>query len=228
MKRILIAEDDPDIASLERDYLQLNGMSADIESNGSRALEKLLGYGYDALVVDLMLPGCSGFEIIRGVRAELEIPVIVVSARTEDIDKIRGFELGADDYLVKPFSPSELVARIKSHLARYERLSGTSRTDSIVSGNLEIQVPSHKVFVNGKEVEFTSTEYALLVFLASHPDQVFTKEQLFSAVWGEGYAGDTATIAVHIQKLRKKIERDPANPLTIETLWGTGYRFNRK
>ncbi len=228
MKRILIAEDDPDIAALERDYLQLNGMSADIESDGSMALEKLLGRGYDALVVDLMLPGCSGFDIIREMRGQLEIPVIVVSARTEDIDKIRGFELGADDYLVKPFSPSELVARIKSHLARYERLSGGSRADNIISGNLEIQMQAHKVLVNGKEVEFTSTEYTLLVFLASHPDRVFTKEQLFSAVWGEGYAGDTATIAVHIQKLRKKIERDPANPVMIETLWGTGYRFNRK
>ncbi|HAH62488.1 MAG TPA: DNA-binding response regulator [Treponema sp.] len=228
MKRILIAEDDPDIAALERDYLQLNGMSADIESDGSMALEKLLERGYDALVVDLMLPGCSGFDIIREMRGQLEIPVIVVSARTEDIDKIRGFELGADDYLVKPFSPSELVARIKSHLARYERLSGGSRADNIISGNLEIQMQAHKVLVNGKEVEFTSTEYTLLVFLASHPDRVFTKEQLFSAVWGEGYAGDTATIAVHIQKLRKKIERDPANPVMIETLWGTGYRFNRK
>lgn len=228
MKRILIAEDDPDIAALERDYLQLNGMSADIESDGSMALEKLLGRGYDVLVVDLMLPGCSGFDIIREMRGQLEIPVIVVSARTEDIDKIRGFELGADDYLVKPFSPSELVARIKSHLARYERLSGGSRADNIISGNLEIQMQAHKVLVNGKEVEFTSTEYTLLVFLASHPDRVFTKEQLFSAVWGEGYAGDTATIAVHIQKLRKKIERDPANPVMIETLWGTGYRFNRK
>jgi Response regulators consisting of a CheY-like receiver domain and a winged-helix DNA-binding domain len=228
MKRILIAEDDPDIAELERDYLRLNGMSADIESNGCCALTKLLGRGYDALVVDLMLPGCSGFDIIREIRTQLEIPVIVVSARTEDIDKIRGFELGADDYLVKPFSPSELVARVKSHLARYDRLSGAGRQDCIASGNLEIHVQSHKVLVNGKEVDFTSTEYDLLVFLASHSDQVFTKEQLFSAVWGEGYAGDTATIAVHIQKIRKKIERDPANPVTIETLWGTGYRFNRK
>jgi len=226
MKRILIAEDDPDIAGLEHDYLQLNGWSADIESDGKRAQERLTGGGYDALVVDLMLPGLSGYDIIRETRAHLEIPVIVVSARTDDIDKIRGFELGADDYLVKPFSPSELVARIKSHFARYERLSGGIRENCIVSGNLEIHPQSHKVLVNGRETEFTSTEYALLVFLASNPDHVFTKEQLFSAVWGEGYAGDLTTVAVHIQKLRKKIEQDPSNPCVIETLWGTGYRFN--
>jgi DNA-binding response OmpR family regulator len=227
IKRILIAEDDPDIAGLERDYLQLNGWIADIESNGQRVLELLLGGGYAALVVDLMLPGLSGYDIIRETRLHLEIPVIVVSARAEDIDKIRGFELGADDYLVKPFSPSELVARVKSHVARYERLSGAVHENTIITGNVEIQLQSHKIFVNGRETEFTSTEYALLAFLASNPNQVFTKEQLFSSIWGEDYVGDLATVAVHIQKLRKKIEHDPSNPLIIETLWGTGYRFNQ-
>ncbi|MCI1209144.1 MAG: response regulator transcription factor [Treponema sp.] len=227
MKRILIAEDDTDIAELERDYLQLNGWQADIETDGIQTLKRISETCYDVLIVDLMLPGCSGFDIIKKTREQKEIPVLVVSARTEDIDKIRGFELGADDYLVKPFSPAELVARVKSHLARYERLSGNTATSYITAGNLEVNLQSHKVLVNDTETVFTSTEYALLVFLAANPNRVFTREQLFSAVWGSDYAGDLATVAVHIQKIRKKIERDPSNPVIIETLWGTGYRFNR-
>ena len=228
MNRILIAEDDTDIAELEKDYLQLNGYAADIEPDGKRALERVLEGNYSILIVDLMLPGLGGFDIIKETRKRLEIPIIVVSARNEDIDKIRGFDLGADDYLVKPFSPSELVARVRSHEKRYARLRGTEANHSITVKGLEIQTQSHKVFIDGKEIAFTSTEYEVLVFLASNPDQVFTREQLFSAVWGSDYAGDLATVAVHIQKIRKKIERDPANPEFIETLWGTGYRFNSR
>ncbi len=227
MKQILIIEDDINIAELERDYLQLNGYKVHIESDGLLGFKKALLGIYDVLVVDLMLPGKDGYEIVKEIRDKFEIPIIIVSARTDDIDKIRGLGFGADDYLTKPFSPAELVARIKSHIIRYERLSGKKTTIELISHKaMEIRTDSHKVFVNGKEIILTTKEYDLLVFLASNPNIVFTKDQIFSAIWSEDYCGDTATIAVHIQKLRKKIEKDPGNPEYIETIWGTGYRFN--
>ena len=227
MKKILIIEDDPNIAELELDYLKLNGYEANIESDGDKALKRALAGGYDAAIVDLMLPGKSGFEIIKEIRKNFEIPVIVVSARIEDIDKIRGLDCGADDYLTKPFSPAELLARVKSHISRYERLKGGNSPKDILSlKGLEINHSSHKVFVNNKEALLTTKEYDLLYFFASNPNIVFTKEHLFDAIWGQDYYGDLATVPVHIQKIRKKIERDPSNPEYIETLWGTGYRFN--
>jgi DNA-binding response OmpR family regulator len=173
-----------------------------------------------------MLPGKDGYEIIRELRRKFEIPILVVSARTEDIDKIRGLDFGADDYLTKPFSPAELAARVKSHISRYERLKGNITSSEIITcGGLEINTASHRVFVNGKEIQMTSKEYAILVFLAMNPNIVFTKEHIFDRVWGDDIYGDTATVPVHIQKIRKKIEKDPSNPEFIETLWGTGYRF---
>ncbi|AWI04524.1 response regulator transcription factor [Clostridium drakei] len=227
MKQVLIIEDDNNIAALERDYLQLNGYKVDIEQDGISGLKKALLGVYDVVVVDLMLPGKDGYEIVKAIRDKFEIPIIIVSAKNEDIDKIRGLGFGADDYLTKPFSPAELVARIRSHIMRYERLSGKKVTLEIISHKaLEIQTDSHKVFVNGKEIFLTTKEYELLVFLASNPNIVFTKDQIFSSIWGEDYCGDTATVAVHIQKLRKKIEKDSGNPEYIETIWGTGYRFN--
>ncbi|GBF34761.1 response regulator [Desulfocucumis palustris] len=227
MKRILIIEDDINIAELERDYLQLNGYVADIVQDGARGLLKALSCNYDVIIVDLMLPNKSGYEIIQKVREKLDIPVIVVSAKSEDIDKIRGLEYGADDYLTKPFSPGELVARIKSHIKRYQRLKGNSVfTGVIAHRGLEINSAAHKVYINGKEVQLTTKEYELLLFLSSNPDIVFSKEHILTTIWGDDYYGDTATVAVHIQKIRKKIEKDPSNPEFIETLWGTGYRFN--
>lgn len=227
MKQVLIIEDDNSIAALERDYLQLNGYKVDIDQDGVSGLKKALLGIYDVVVVDLMLPGKDGYEIVKEVRDKFEIPIIIVSAKNEDIDKIRGLGFGADDYLTKPFSPAELVARIKSHIIRYERLSGKKITLELISHKaMEIRTDSHKVFVNGKEVLLTTKEYELLVFLASNPNIVFTKDQIFSNIWGEDYCGDTATVAVHIQKLRKKIEKDSGNPDYIETIWGTGYRFN--
>ena len=227
MKKVLIIEDDLNIAELERDYLQLNGYHAEIEQDGANGLEKALSGRFDIIVVDLMLPRTDGFEIIRAVRKTQEIPVVIVSARDEDIDKIRGLDIGADDYLTKPFSPAEFVARIKSHLKRYQRLKGDGASyETILHKGLEINTASRQVIVNGREVQLTTKEYELLVFLASHPNIVFTKDRLLDAVWGSGYYGDTATIAVHIQKVRKKIESDPAVPTYIETIWGTGYRFN--
>ena len=227
MKQILIIEDDINIAELEKEYLQLNGYKVEIVQDGSEGLKRALTGIFNLIIVDLMLPGKSGYEIVKEVRDKYEIPIIIVSARSEDVDKIKGLGFGADDYLTKPFSPSELVARIKSHMLRYERLSGKKIQVSIISHkSLEIRTDSHKVFVNSKEVILTTKEYELMIFLASNPNIVFTKEQLFDNIWGEEYYGDTATVAVHIQKLRKKIEKDPGNPEYIETLWGTGYRFN--
>jgi Response regulators consisting of a CheY-like receiver domain and a winged-helix DNA-binding domain len=227
VKQVLIIEDDNSIAALERDYLQLNGYKVDIDQDGVSGLKKALLGIYDVVVVDLMLPGKDGYEIVKEVRDKFEIPIIIVSAKNEDIDKIRGLGFGADDYLTKPFSPAELVARIKSHIIRYERLSGKKITLELISHKaMEIRTDSHKVFVNGKEVLLTTKEYELLVFLASNPNIVFTKDQIFSNIWDEDYCGDTATVAVHIQKLRKKIEKNSGNPDYIETIWGTGYRFN--
>lgn len=227
MKHILIIEDDRDIAELERDYLQLNGYKAEIVQDGLEGMKKAVTGSYDVVVVDLMLPKKDGYEIIREIRKTQEIPIIVVSAKNEDIDKIRGLDFGADDYLTKPFSPAELTARIKAHIKRYERLRGHMKAYEVLQyKGLEIDTASHKIFVNAKEVQLTSKEYELLLFLASNPNIVFSKERIFDTIWSDEYCGDTATVAVHIQKIRKKIERDPANPEYIETLWGAGYRFN--
>jgi DNA-binding response OmpR family regulator len=227
MRTILIIEDDINIAELERDYLGLNGYKAEVVHDGAIGLQKAVNGSYDLIIVDLMLPNKSGYEIIKAVREKHETPIIVVSAKSEDIDKIRGLDYGADDYLTKPFSPAELAARIKSHIKRYERLKGNNPAyEVIVHKGMEINTAAHKVFVNGKEVQLTAKEYELLCFMASNPNIVFSKDQLFDAIWGDGYYGDTATVAVHIQKIRKKIEKDPANPEYIETLWGSGYRFN--
>lgn len=226
MKRVLIIEDDMDIAELERDYLQFNGYKVEIAQDGVLGLKKAMTGMYDVIVVDLMLPQKDGFEIIREIRKKLEIPIIVVSARNDDIDKIRGLDFGADDYLTKPFSPAELIARIKSHMKRYERLKGHTTSETIQHKGLEINIASHKVMVNGMPIQLTTKEYELLLFLATNPNIVFSKAHIFDTIWGDECYGDNATVAVHIQKIRKKIEKDPSNPEFIETLWGTGYRFN--
>lgn len=227
MKQILIIEDDRDIAELERDYLQLNGYKAEIVHDGLEGLKKALSGSYDVVVVDLMLPHKNGYEIIKELRKTQEIPIIVVSAKNEDIDKIRGLDFGADDYLTKPFSPAELTARIKAHIKRYERLRGHMTSYEVIQyKGLEIDTASHKVFVDTREVQLTTKEYELLLFLASNPNIVFSKERIFDTIWSDEYCGDTATVAVHIQKIRRKIEKNPANPEYIETLWGAGYRFN--
>jgi DNA-binding response OmpR family regulator len=227
MKKILIIEDEVCIAEMERDYFQINGLEAEIEERGDTGMKRALDEEFDLIVLDLMLPGEDGFEICRRIRAAKEIPILMVSARTEDIDKIRGLGLGADDYITKPFSPGELVARVKAHLSRYERLTGSkaSKPREISIRGLLIEQSSRRVYVNNREVTLTAKEYDLLVFLASHPDRVFTKEDLFNRIWGMECLGDLATLTVHIGKIREKIELDPANPQYIETIWGVGYRF---
>lgn len=229
MKRILIIEDDPVIAEVERDYLQASGYAADIAANGDEGLRLALSEPYDLLVLDLMLPGVDGYEICKQVREAKDIPILMVSAKKEDIDKIRGLGLGADDYVSKPFSVGELMARIKAHLARYERLTSHSRPadkDELRIRGLHIDKMSRKVSVNGTELTLTGKEYDLLLFMAMHPNQVFSKDDLFEKIWGMDSLGDLASVTVYISKLREKIERDPSQPQYIETIWGVGYRFN--
>ncbi|WP_274364729.1 response regulator transcription factor [Paenibacillus thermotolerans] len=226
MKRILIIEDDTSVAELERDYLMLHRYDVHIESSGDRGLKQALQGEFDLIILDLMLPTVDGFEICRAIRSELDIPILLVSARKEDIDKIRGLGLGADDYVVKPFSPSELVARVNAHITRYERLSGgNQKKEEIRIRGLLIEKASRRVFVNNKEVAFTTKEFDLLTYLASNPNRVFSKEHLFERLWGMDSHGDIATVTVHIRKIREKIELDSSNPQYIETIWGAGYRF---
>jgi len=226
MKRILIIEDDTSIAELQRDYLTIHHYEVDIESSGDKGLKAGLEGGYDLIILDLMLPKVDGFEICRRLREKLDIPIVMVSAKKEDIDKIRGLGLGADDYIIKPFSPSELVARVRAHLARYERLSGGgARKEEIRIRGLLIDKASRRVFVNDREVPFTTKEFDLLAYLASNPNRVFSKDQLFEALWGMDSLGDIATVTVHIRKIREKIEHDPSNSQYIDTVWGAGYRF---
>jgi DNA-binding response OmpR family regulator len=228
MKRILIIEDEKSIAELERDYLEINGYSVDIVLTGDEGLRQALDQPYDLILLDLMLPNIDGFEICKRLRAEKDIPIIMVSAKKEDYDKVRGLGLGADDYLVKPFSPNEMIARVKAHLSRYERLSmrqpQTVNREIFIRG-LYIDQVSRRVFINNKEVIFTTKEFDLLTFMALNPNQVFSKEQLFEKLWGMESTGDISTVTVHIRKIREKIEQDSSNPQYIETLWGAGYRF---
>ncbi len=227
MSRILIIEDETSIAELERDYLELSDFEVELEEDGSKGLERALNEEFDLMILDLMLPGMDGFEICRKFREEKNTPIIIISAKKEDIDKIRGLGLGADDYMTKPFSPSEMVARVKAHLARYERLigSGSPENEVIEIRGLKIDKTARRVWIHGEEKNFTTKEFDLLVFLAQNPNHVYTKEELFSRIWDMESIGDIATVTVHIKKIREKIEFNTAKPQYIETIWGVGYRF---
>lgn len=227
MNKILIVEDEEAIADLEKDYLELSGFEVEVANDGEMGLLKALGEDYNLIILDLMLPGVDGFEICRRVRDEKNTPIIMISAKKDDIDKIRGLGLGADDYMTKPFSPSELVARVKAHVARYERLIGSTIEENkvIEIRGLKIDTTARRVWVNGEEKTFTTKEFDLLTFLASHPNHVYTKDQLFSEIWDMESIGDIATVTVHIKKIREKIEFDTSKPQYIETIWGVGYRF---
>jgi DNA-binding response OmpR family regulator len=227
MSKVLIVEDEEAIADLEKDYLELSGFEVEIQNDGTKGLEAALTKEYDIILLDLMLPGIDGFEICRQIRENKNVPVLMVSAKKDDIDKIRGLGLGADDYITKPFSPSELVARVKAHLARYERLigSGGVKNDVITIRGLKIDKTSRRIWVHGKETQFTTKEFDLLTFLAEHPDHVYKKEELFREIWNMESIGDIATVTVHIKKIREKIEFDSSHPQYIETIWGVGYRF---
>ncbi len=227
MSKILIIEDEEAIADLEKDYLELSGFEVEIENRGDRGLERALNYDFDMYILDLMLPGIDGFEICKQIREVKNTPVLMVSAKKDDIDKIRGLGLGADDYITKPFSPSELVARVKAHLARYERLisSNIQENEVIEIRGIRIDKTARRVWVNDEEKQFTTKEFDLLTFLAQNPNHVFTKEELFSKIWDMESIGDIATVTVHIKKIREKIEYNTAKPQYIETIWGVGYRF---
>ena len=227
MSRILIIEDEMTIAELEKDYLELSGFEVEIETNGEHGLKKVLEEDYNMVILDLMLPGMDGVEVCRQIREHKNLPVLMVSAKKDDIDKIRGLGMGADDYVTKPFSPSELVARVKAHLARYERLigSGAMQNDIVEIRGIRIDKTARRVWINEEEKQFTTKEFDLLVFLAQNPNRVFTKDELFKEIWDMESVGDIATVTVHIKKIREKIEINTAKPQYIETIWGVGYRF---
>lgn len=227
MSRILIVEDEMAIAELEKDYLELSDFEVEIENAGDKGLERALKEEFNLIILDLMLPGMDGFEICKSIRSSKNIPILMVSAKKEDIDKIRGLGMGADDYITKPFSPSELVARVKAHLARYERLTGDSikENEVIEIRGLKIDKTARRVYVNNEERNFTTKEFDLLTFLAENPNRVYTKEELFQKIWDMDSIGDIATVTVHIKKIREKIEFNTSKPQYIETIWGVGYRF---
>lgn len=227
MSKVLIIEDEVAIADLEKDYLELSGFTVETENDGNRGLARALSEEFDMFILDLMLPGVDGFEICKRIRESKNTPILMVSAKKDDIDKIRGLGLGADDYITKPFSPSELVARVKAHLSRYERLinSNVQDNDIIEIRGLKIDKTARRVWVNEEEKQFTTKEFDLLTFLAQNPNRVFTKEELFSKIWALESVGDIATVTVHIKKIREKIEFNTAKPQYIETIWGVGYRF---
>lgn len=227
MSKILIIEDEVAIADLEKDYLELSGFEVAMEHTGDQGLDRALTEDFDLIVLDLMLPGIDGFEVCRQIREKKDIPVIMVSAKKDDIDKIHGLGLGADDYMTKPFSPSELVARVKAHLSRYNRLVNTNQknNDMIEIRGIRIDKTARRVYIDGEEKNFTTKEFDLLTFLAENPNHVFTKEELFREIWDMDSVGDIATVTVHIKKIREKIEGGASKPQYIETIWGVGYRF---
>ncbi|MCM1241483.1 MAG: response regulator transcription factor [Roseburia sp.] len=227
MSRILIIEDEEAIADLEKDYLELSDFEVVIENTGDAGLMRAMDEDFDLVILDLMLPGMDGFEVCKNIRESKNIPIIMVSAKKDDIDKIRGLGLGADDYMTKPFSPSELVARVKAHMARYDRLVGSNQktNDIIEIRGLKIDKTARRVYVDGEERVFTTKEFDLLTFLAENPNHVYSKEELFREIWDMDSIGDIATVTVHIKKIREKIEFDTAKPQYIETIWGIGYRF---
>ena len=227
MSKILIVEDEVAIAELEKDYLELSGFDVVMQHTGDAGLKAALNEDFNLIILDLMLPNVDGFEICKKVHEKKNTPIIMVSAKKEDIDKIRGLGLGADDYMTKPFSPSELVARVKAHMARYQRLVGSNaqQNDIVEIRGIKIDKTARRVWVNGEEKAFTTKEFDLLTFLAENPNHVFTKDELFREIWDMASIGDIATVTVHIKKIREKIEYDTSKPQYIETIWGVGYRF---
>lgn len=230
MPQILVIEDDDDIAEIEQDYLEINNYIVTRAANGMDAMDLMKHNNYDLVILDIMLPGMNGFQILKQIREDIDIPIIMVTAKNETLDKVKGLGFGADDYLTKPFDPAELVARVKSHLSRYQRLTknevANSNQDTIQINHLSIHKKAWKVYIDQKEIKMANREFELLVFLAEHPNIVFSKEQLFEQIWGYDYIGDSATVAVHINRIRDKIEATPSEPQYIETIWGAGYRFN--
>ena len=228
MDKILIVEDEKEIADLERDYLEIAGFDVDILNDGKDAIKGIKENNYNLLILDLMLPNTNGFEICKNVRDKVDIPILMVTAKVDSIDKIRGLGIGADDYITKPFDPAELVARVEAHIKQYKRLkSGNASKENVKTiKDIQIHMDCWKVYKNNEEIKLANKEFELLKFLAENPNQVFSKEKLFETIWGYDYVGDVATVTVHVNRIREKIEDDPSNPMIIETVWGAGYRLN--
>ncbi len=230
--KVLIIEDDEDISMIEQAYLEASGFETLIVSDGNKAISTLTTEKYDLILLDLMLPGKSGYEICKEIRAELDIPILMVTARTDSVDKIRGLSLGADDYIAKPFDPAELVARVNANIRQYTRVAKVNqieqeqKKDEVCVGNIRIFLKGWKVYKGEQEIRFPNREFELLKFMAENPNIVFSKEQLFEKIWGYDYFSDSATVMVHINRIREKIEDDSKNPQILETVWGAGYRFN--
>jgi len=233
MKRILIIEDHIPLAEISRDFLQIEGFDVTIVTDGLDGYNKAVSEPYDLILLDLMLPGMDGYDICRNIRDKIDIPILIVTAKVEEIDKIRGLGLGANDYITKPFSPTEMVARVKSNLAQFDRMSNSKnnskiagrQSDEIRAGRITANIVSHRVYLDGKEIGLKNKEYELLILLISNPEMVFSKEHLYEKIWGMDALGDLKTVTVHIGRLREKIEKDPQNPEHLQTVWGAGYRF---
>lgn len=231
MKKILIIEDHLPLAEITRDFLLIEHFDVTIVTDGAKGLDTALQGGFDLIILDLMLPNLNGYDICKAIRHKLDIPLIMVTAKVEEIDKIRGLGLGADDYITKPFSPTELVARVKSNLAQYERIKGTTDPtakkshEELTSGRIRINLTSRRTFVNDQEIELKNKEFELLALLIQNPEIVYSKEQIYEKIWGMDALGDLKTVTVHIGRLRDKIEIDPQNPEHLQTVWGAGYRF---
>ncbi len=226
--RILIIEDDEDISMVEQVYLENSGYETCVRRDGEHIRELLADERFDLILLDVMLPGKNGYEILREIREIYSMPILMVTARTESLDKIRGLMTGADDYITKPFDPAELVARVGANIRQYERSAAAGPdnvSDDLEVGSLLIQKKARKVFRNGSEVRLPNKEYEILLFLAENPNVAFTKEYLFEKIWGFDYLSDSATVMVHINRIREKIEEDPRNPKIIETVRGVGYRL---
>lgn len=224
-KKILIIEDDADIAAIEKDYLEVSGYDVEISDNGSDGMRAALNGNFDLIILDIMLPGMNGFDVCKNIRGKIDIPIMMLTARKSDIDKIKGLGFGADDYIEKPFSPSVFVARVKSRLAQYERLKGTADANKIILGNITLESDTHRVFVDEKEIVLPNKEFQLLEFLMTNANIVFSRETLYDRIWGMNSFGNTATVPVHINRLREAVELDPAKPKHLITVWGVGYKF---
>jgi DNA-binding response OmpR family regulator len=228
-QKILIIEDDPDIASLEKDFLESSHFEVVIEKDGHQGMERALRDKFALILLDLMLPGKDGMTICRSIREKVDIPILMVTARIDDGHKVRGLSLGADDYITKPFSPTELVARVKSHISRYARLTRNTGLPNLPElldfSDLRIDHGAHRVHIDDTEIILTNKEYELLYFLASNKEMVFSREQIYDKIWGEDLYGELKTVTVHINRLRDKIEKNPSKPMRIQTVWGAGYRF---
>ena len=224
-KKILIIEDDADIAAIEKDYLEVSGYDVEIADNGSDGMRAALNGNFDLIILDIMLPGMNGFDVCKNIRGKIDIPIMMLTARKSDIDKIKGLGFGADDYIEKPFSPSVFVARVKSRLAQYERLKGSADANKIILGNITLESDTHRVFVDEKEIVLPNKEFQLLEFLMTNANIVFNRETLYDRIWGMNSFGNTATVPVHINRLRDAVELDPAKPKHLITVWGVGYKF---